>query len=233
LAIAVDAAASVQLAHQVGVAVLPWAAWAATPDADHRLLVHNLAAHLLPGGWLLAEHPPGEDHPAGPHARACGLHAADLPAELGSWPAELSGWTVYRRTARVTIADLVAEARAGLRRLSPVDLAQRLAADPDCLVLDTRTPSDRARFGVIPGSIHTPRTTLEWQCDPSSGYSLEEIHGFDQMLVVVCNGGYSSSLAAATLQRLGFANATDLAGGVHAWVAAGFPVEAPDHTHLS
>lgn len=224
--VGVAAAPSVQLERQAALAVLPWAAWSLTPVSEHRLLVHNLAGHLLPGASLVVESPPTGAHPLDAHADACGLtwEAPDPPTP---------GWQRYRRTARTTIADLVAEARAGLRRLTPAELAERLQADPACLVLDTRTPTDRARTGVIPGSVHAPRTTLEWQCDPTSGYTLDRIAGFDQPLVVVCNGGHSSSLAAASLQRLGFAAATDLVGGVAAWIAAGLPVEPPDHSHLS
>ena len=82
------------------------------------------------------------------------------------------------------------------------------------VVLDTRTPTDRDRFGVIAGSVHAPRTVLEWAVDPASGYHHPAVRGFDQRLVVVCHEGYSSSLAAQSLRRLGFHRATDLVGGV-------------------
>jgi rhodanese-related sulfurtransferase len=129
---------------------------------------------------------------------------------------------------RLTIEAMLSDARSGLSRLTPHDLCAVLTR-PDVVVLDTRTPTDRDRFGCIPGSVHAPRTLMEFMVDPDWGYQHPAIDGFDQVLVCVCNGGYSSSLAAASLQRLGFRNATDLIGGMVAWTQAGFPVVAPDH----
>ena len=68
--------------------------------------------------------------------------------------------------------------------------------------------------------------------DPDWGYQHPAIGDFNQTLVCVCNGGYSSSLAAATLQQLGFYNATDLIGGFTAWIEHGLPIAAPDHTQI-
>lgn len=124
----------------------------------------------------------------------------------------------------LTIGDLVAEARACLRRLTAVELA----ASTEALVLDTRTPTDRVLYGCIPGSVHTPRTVLEWRVAPDSPLRLRVIGGFDQLLVVVCNDGCSSSLAAANLHRLGFYRATDLVGGVSAWIDAGMATVCPE-----
>lgn len=132
---------------------------------------------------------------------------------------------------RITIAELIEQARSGLTRLTPAELCEALGR-PETVVLDTRTPTDRERFGCIPGAIHTPRTRIEFMADPEWGYRHEAIEGFDQLLVVVCNGGYSSSLAARTLQRIGFGRATDLIGGMEAWRAAGMPLVPPDHHAL-
>ncbi len=85
---------------------------------------------------------------------------------------------------------------------------------------------------MIRGSIHIPRTTLEWACDPSNGYRHPMIRSHDQTLVIVCNGGYSSSLAASNLARLGFRAVCDLIGGHQAWVRAGYEAVRPDHTSL-
>jgi len=83
----------------------------------------------------------------------------------------------------------------------------------------------RARDGLIPGAIFHPRNVLEWRCDASSGYDDPRLSGdLGRRIVLMCNEGYQSSLAAATLQDLGFARATDLAGGFQAWAAAGLPV---------
>jgi rhodanese-related sulfurtransferase len=76
----------------------------------------------------------------------------------------------------------------------------------------------------MPGALVIERNVLEWRLDPASPDRIPEVTGHDQVVVVVCSEGYSSSLAAAALQDLGYRNATDLAGGFQAWKAAGLPV---------
>jgi rhodanese-related sulfurtransferase len=125
--------------------------------------------------------------------------------------------------SRTTIDALLAAARARLVRLGPLE-AQAAVADGAVLV-DTRTDAQRAADGVIPGALYHPRTVLEWRADPDSGAADPALSGaMDRIVIVVCDEGYSSSLAAATLQDLGFARATDLEGGFQAWRAAGLPV---------
>lgn len=85
---------------------------------------------------------------------------------------------------------------------------------------------------MIRGSIHIQRTALESACDPSNGYRRPAIRSHDQSLVIVCNGGYSSSLAASNLTLLGFSAVCDLVGGHQGRVRAGHEVVAPDHTSL-
>jgi rhodanese-related sulfurtransferase len=130
---------------------------------------------------------------------------------------------------RKTIDDLLRDARNGLKRLEP---EEALAAQRDgALLIDTRSHDERARHGVIPGSLHIPRSVLEWRLDPDSdpAYKSPYVDGLDEWLVLVCAHGYSASLAAATLQELGFARATDLGGGFTAWKERGLPVSpAPD-----
>lgn len=122
---------------------------------------------------------------------------------------------------RFSVNDLLHEARATLVRMNA---QQAYAAQQGgALILDTRTEQDRDREGVIPGSIHTPLSVIQWVADPAPGYQHPAIHGFEQTLIVVCNEGYSSSLAAASLKRLGFVNATDLNGGYRGWKACGLP----------
>ncbi|HEY7605094.1 MAG TPA: rhodanese-like domain-containing protein [Gaiellaceae bacterium] len=122
-----------------------------------------------------------------------------------------------------TIDDLLDKARRRLVRLDP---AQAGAAMADgALLIDIRSESQRARDGVVPGSIFVARNVLEWRCDPSSPHRDPAIDGRRQQLIVMCNEGYQSSLAAATLQDLGLSSATDLDGGFQAWKAAGLPVE--------
>jgi len=130
---------------------------------------------------------------------------------------------------RKTIDDLLREARNRLERLEPEDAlaAQREGA----LLIDTRSHDERARHGVIPGSLHIPRLVLEWRLDPDSNpaYKSPYVDGLDEWLVLLCAHGCSTSLAASTLQELGFARATDLVGGFTAWKERGLPVSpAPD-----
>ena len=121
-----------------------------------------------------------------------------------------------------TVDQLLGEARARLRRLSPAETADALAAG--ALVVDTRPAAQRAQDGEMPGALVVERNVLEWRLDPASPDRIPEVTDHDQVVVVVCSEGYSSSLAAAALQNLGFRNATDLVGGFQAWKAAGLPV---------
>ena len=121
-----------------------------------------------------------------------------------------------------TVEQLLDEARARLRRLSPAEAADVLAAG--ALVVDTRPAAQREREGEMPGALVIERNVLEWRLDPASPDRIPDVTGYDQVVVVVCSEGYSSSLAAAALQDMGFRNATDVAGGFQAWKAAGLPV---------
>jgi rhodanese-related sulfurtransferase len=121
-----------------------------------------------------------------------------------------------------TTDDLLAEARAGLVRLTPQEALAAQSAG--ALLVDTRSERDRANEGAIPGALVIERTVLEWRLDPASETALPEA-SYDAHVVVVCSDGFSSSLAAATLQRLGISRATDVVGGYRAWKAAGLPVE--------
>jgi rhodanese-related sulfurtransferase len=155
--------------------------------------------------------------------RSCSTQISFLAHEVSKVSTEQE--SVGRRTS---IQQLLVEARSHLVRVTPPELQQALQLG-DAVVLDTRTPTDRDRFGCIPGSIHAPRTLIEFMIDPEWGYQHPAIEGFDQRLVCVCNGGFSSSLAARTLQQIGFHRATDLIGGFQAWKQAQLPTEAPDH----
>jgi rhodanese-related sulfurtransferase len=116
---------------------------------------------------------------------------------------------------------LLEEARAGLDRVAPADLAAEAAAG--ALVVDTRPVEQRARDGELPGAVVVDRNALEWRLDPSCPYRLGLTEDPDRRVVLVCDEGYSSSLAAATLQRLGLRRATDLVGGFQALLAHGIP----------
>jgi rhodanese-related sulfurtransferase len=193
--------------------------------SERRAIVHQLAAHLEPGGWLVAGFTTGRAG-ASPtelddDASANGLSLA------GRW----SSWTrsphhrddpyqvsAHRRVEATTAHDLVARARAGCRRVSAVELAGTTA-----LVVDVRDSERRRRVGWIPGSVHVPATTVLWRLDPHSGYSDAALVG-RRPVIVVCDDGYASSLLAQQLRAVGI-DATDLVGGMSAWARAGLPVE--------
>jgi rhodanese-related sulfurtransferase len=135
-------------------------------------------------------------------------------------PAPPTSGTNAGATAQLTVDGLLAEARAELDRLGPVEAA---AAQRDGAVLvDIRPYALRAAEGEIPGALPVERNVLEWRFDPQSTARLP-ITGYDVPVVVVCSEGYTSSLAAHALRRLGLRRATDLTGGYRAWRAAGLP----------
>ena len=124
----------------------------------------------------------------------------------------------------LTVDELLAEARAGIDRLDPA--AAHAALSDGAVLVDIRSEVQRARDGDVPGAVAIARNVLEWRCDPASPDRDPRIGGHETRLVLLCDEGYQSSLAAATLQRLGFARATDVAGGFQAWRAAGLPVSS-------
>jgi rhodanese-related sulfurtransferase len=126
---------------------------------------------------------------------------------------------------RTTIDELLQQAREEIRRLTPQEAAAAQARG--AVIVDTRDSADRAAEGIIPGSVLVTRNTLEWRADPSSGAPDPHLSDFQADLIIVCNDGYSSSLAADSLRRLGHANAADLIGGYRAWVTAGLPTSDP------
>jgi rhodanese-related sulfurtransferase len=121
----------------------------------------------------------------------------------------------------MTVEELLAAARSRLQRLNP-DAARRAMEDGAVLV-DVRSESQRARDGVVPGSVFIARNVLEWRCDPASPWRDERVPP-GARVVVMCDEGYQSSLAAATLRDLGV-DATDVTGGLQAWRAADLPLE--------
>jgi rhodanese-related sulfurtransferase len=124
----------------------------------------------------------------------------------------------------VTIDELLAQARSRLERLDPQ--AASVAMANGAVLVDIRAESQRAADGTVPAALFIPRNVLEWRCDPTSSHPDERI-GAGRRVVVMCDVGYASSLAAATLRDLGV-DATDLDGGFQAWRAAGLPVYQGD-----
>ncbi|MET8215917.1 rhodanese-like domain-containing protein [Streptomyces hirsutus] len=121
------------------------------------------------------------------------------------------------------IDELLERVRAGYERIEAVP-AHEVARDGGALLVDIRYAALRDRDGAIPGALVVERNELEWRLDPRGSHRLPEATGHDLRVVVICNEGYASSLAAESLHRLGLRRATDLIGGFQAWRAAGLPV---------
>jgi rhodanese-related sulfurtransferase len=110
---------------------------------------------------------------------------------------------------------LLATARADPDRVQPAELAEAMAGG--ALVVDIRPTEQRRRDGHLPGAVVIDRNVLEWRLDPSNPRHIPEATDAERRIIVVCNEGFSSSLAAATLRQLGLSHATDLDGGFQAW----------------
>ncbi|MBA9002897.1 rhodanese-like domain-containing protein [Thermomonospora cellulosilytica] len=121
-----------------------------------------------------------------------------------------------------SIDQVLAEARRRLVRLTPGE-AYREFAEGDAVLVDIRPQAHRAGEGEIPGSLIIERNVLEWRFDPASSARLPEATGYGLRVIVICSEGYTSSLAAASLQDLGLNRATDVIGGYRAWRAVGLP----------
>lgn len=121
---------------------------------------------------------------------------------------------------------LLEEARSELDRVEAEEAYDAARAD-GALLVDIRYAALRDRDGLIPGALVVERNELEWRLDPRGSHRVPEATSHDLRVVVICNEGYASSLAAVSLRRLGLRRATDLVGGFQAWRAAGLPVTAP------
>lgn len=124
---------------------------------------------------------------------------------------------------QVGIDELLERVREDLDRVEPKD-AFAAAAD-GALLVDIRYAALRERDGLIPGALVVERNELEWRLDPRGSHRAPEAVSHDLGVVVICNEGYASSLAAASLRQLGLHRATDLIGGFQAWKSAGLPVQ--------
>ena len=126
---------------------------------------------------------------------------------------------------RRSIEEILDEARASYARIEPLDA--RRAAEAGALLVDIRPLELRRQDGTIPGALVVGRNVLEWRLDPTGAHRLPEIVSYDQVVIVFCDEGYASSLAAVALRQLGLHEATDLVGGFQAWKATGLPVDPP------
>ena len=110
---------------------------------------------------------------------------------------------------------LLERARSQLDRVTPEQLTTEVAHG--AVVIDIRPSEQRLRDGELPGAVVIDRNVLEWRLDPTSPHRAPIDIDHQTRLILVCNEGYSSSLAAATLRELGLTRATDLVGGYQAW----------------
>jgi rhodanese-related sulfurtransferase len=124
---------------------------------------------------------------------------------------------------RITIDELLAAARSGLHRLTPAQALE--ATRSGATLIDIRADSQVARDGTIAGALVIARNVLEWRLDPDSQHRHRQAPLLADRVILLCDEGYQSSLAAATLQQMGFTHATDVDGGFQAWHQAGLPVQ--------
>ena len=122
---------------------------------------------------------------------------------------------------RKTIDEILDDAAVRLGRLSPLEAWAEMRAG--ATLVDIRSPDQRQAQGYVPGSVHHPLSTILWRLDPECPTSSEKIP-LDARVILICREGFSSVLAAAQLQELGFEDATDVIGGVDGWKDAGLPV---------
>ena len=130
---------------------------------------------------------------------------------------------VVKGEGPVGIDELLEQVRAGYTRVEAPE-AYEAARAGEALLVDIRYAALREQDGLIPGALVVERNELEWRLDPQGSHRAPEATGHDLRVVVICNEGYASSLAAASLHRLGLNRATDLVGGFQAWRSAGLPV---------
>jgi rhodanese-related sulfurtransferase/mannose-6-phosphate isomerase-like protein (cupin superfamily) len=211
---------------------------------EHRPGEQTLVIH--PGKWRAFGPDYAHDVRNASHGPAVSIHAYSPPlSEMNEYELDESGLIRRERsserteslrqqggalrqefeghTAASNIEKMLSVARARLRRLSPEEVYEAMTKG-DAILVDIRPDGQRAIEGSIPGAVVVDRNVLEWRLDPTSGSRLPIATDHDIHMIVFCSEGYTSSLAAAALQDLGLWRATDLAGGFHAWRAAGLPI---------
>jgi rhodanese-related sulfurtransferase/mannose-6-phosphate isomerase-like protein (cupin superfamily) len=130
------------------------------------------------------------------------------------------------RTGALSIEQMLSAARTRLRRLSPDEVYETVTMT-EAILVDIRPESRRAIEGSITGALIVERNVLEWRFDPASSTRLPVMTDHNIHVILFCSEGYTSSLAAASLQDLGLSRATDMVGGFQAWRAMGLPIVPP------
>ena len=205
-----------------------------TSEEDRDEYRRRLAAAVRPGGYAVV----GTFASDGPQSCSglpvCRYDADALAAAVGPefalvaqrrhvhrTPGEVEQpftWVVLRAPAAQdeTLQDYLAGAQAQIDRVPPAGLAAEVTAG--ALVVDIRPLEQRERDGALPGAVIVDRNVLEWRTVWASPHRIAEIDSPDQRIILVCNEGYASSIAAASLRRLGMHRATDLRGGFQEWL---------------
>jgi rhodanese-related sulfurtransferase len=156
-------------------------------------------------------------------------------AHLEAWVGQVIGSPTMTRSpvspneGPITVARLLGSARRRLRRLAPE--AAHAAMEQGAVLVDIRSENERAADGVVPGARFISRNVVEWRLDPACPHRDPLLARSDARVIVLCNHGYQSSLVAATVQRFGLEEATDVIGGFQAWRAAGLPVHPQRSKH--
>jgi rhodanese-related sulfurtransferase len=127
----------------------------------------------------------------------------------------------------MNIDETLARARSHLRRLDPAE-AYAAASEKDSFIVDIRPDVQRREAGEIAGAVVIERNHLEWRLDPSSDARIAEAVHSGIRWILICEAGYSSSLAADSLHQIGLWRSTDVVGGFQAWSEAHLPVRRPD-----
>jgi rhodanese-related sulfurtransferase len=180
------------------------------------------------GGQVRQRHATSADHGLSRRPGAGGrssrlADAARLPrARRAPRTGRVAGVASFK-VARTTIDELLNAARRHLHRLDPLATLDAIRAG--ATLIDIRADSQIAKDGVVPNALMIPRNVLEWRVDPACEHRHPRAPQLEDLVILMCNEGYQSSLAAATLQQLGFARATDLGGGFQASRAAGLPIQ--------
>jgi rhodanese-related sulfurtransferase len=125
------------------------------------------------------------------------------------------------------VDELLSQARRQLVRLSPGEALE--AMRQGAVLVDIRSDAQRAADGVIHSAVSVSRNVLEWRLDPASEHRDPELARRDRRVILICNEGCQSSLAAAAVRRFGV-DATDVIGGFQAWLSAGLPVAESERT---
>lgn len=116
--------------------------------------------------------------------------------------------------------EFVLAAKQNIREI-PLDQAQTALADGTSLLLDVREPAEYEQ-GHLTAALNLPRGMLEFML--SGNPALQDTA---RPVIVYCKTGGRAALAAQTLQAMGFAGVSSIAGGFDAWAAAGLPVVKP------